>query len=385
MKLQALLFAIFVVSTSTFISAQNVGIGTTTPANKLSVNGNADFTGSVGIGTTAPAGEFNVKSLYTSDEYLDVEILFSNLVYGAASGPNSATPDQWQSFTADTTGVLSKVALRIKSPLGNIPSSGTIRIYQGEGTSGSLLATVPITIAVAANQFQNFDMPDVPVTDGSKYTVRFTVPVVTDHWIYVATTNPYSGGRAGHDISETNPGSQCDVNIRTFLKARANIDALVADNGNVMIGSTLSNTARLRIDADNSALPALSISGKGEVQVDTFGIVGGRFIIKNNGNIGVNTANPTTKLDVNGGIRTKYSGSVVITVPGGVFTAQNITIPELPAGWNFMNTFVAVTNVDGPTNSNVGQVKITSPTNIAFMYSQDVTAPARFNWIIFKL
>ena len=35
-------------------SGGSVGIGTTAPANKLSVSGNADFSGSVGIGTTSP-------------------------------------------------------------------------------------------------------------------------------------------------------------------------------------------------------------------------------------------------------------------------------------------------------------------------------------------
>lgn len=39
----------------------NVGIGTTTPANKLSVAGNADFTGNVGIGTTTPQGKLHIN------------------------------------------------------------------------------------------------------------------------------------------------------------------------------------------------------------------------------------------------------------------------------------------------------------------------------------
>lgn len=38
----------------------NVGIGTTTPPNKLSVSGNADVSGSVGIGTTKPANKLSV-------------------------------------------------------------------------------------------------------------------------------------------------------------------------------------------------------------------------------------------------------------------------------------------------------------------------------------
>jgi hypothetical protein len=38
----------------------NIGIGTATPANKLSVAGTADFTGNVGIGTTTPAAPLDV-------------------------------------------------------------------------------------------------------------------------------------------------------------------------------------------------------------------------------------------------------------------------------------------------------------------------------------
>ncbi len=40
----------------------DVGIGTLTPANRLSVTGNADFTGSIGIGTTSPARKLHVSN-----------------------------------------------------------------------------------------------------------------------------------------------------------------------------------------------------------------------------------------------------------------------------------------------------------------------------------
>src|SRR5205823_1365529 len=41
-------------------SSGNVGIGTSTPSNKLTVNGNADFTGNVGVGTAAPGEKLTV-------------------------------------------------------------------------------------------------------------------------------------------------------------------------------------------------------------------------------------------------------------------------------------------------------------------------------------
>lgn len=45
-----------------FNSGGNVGIGTTTPANRLSVSGNADITGNVGIGTTTPQLPLHVRA-----------------------------------------------------------------------------------------------------------------------------------------------------------------------------------------------------------------------------------------------------------------------------------------------------------------------------------
>jgi hypothetical protein len=49
----------------------NVGVGTVTPANKLSVTGNADFSGNVGIGTTNPAGKLQVAGGATPALRLD--------------------------------------------------------------------------------------------------------------------------------------------------------------------------------------------------------------------------------------------------------------------------------------------------------------------------
>lgn len=44
----------------TITNTGNVGIGTTAPANKLSVTGNADVSGNVGIGTTTPVNKLSV-------------------------------------------------------------------------------------------------------------------------------------------------------------------------------------------------------------------------------------------------------------------------------------------------------------------------------------
>ena len=58
----------------------NVGIGTTTPANKLSVEGNANFTGSVSIGTNSSDYKFSV----TASRY-DAPVAFIENSYGTGA------------------------------------------------------------------------------------------------------------------------------------------------------------------------------------------------------------------------------------------------------------------------------------------------------------
>ena len=363
---------------SSNLAAQNVGIGTTTPVNKLSVNGSANFTDKVGIGTETPAGELDVKSQFTGIESVDQNAPQAGFFYGLGY------TSEWQSFTAGGTGLLTRVGLRVKSPLGSTASPGTIRIYMGEGTGGVLLATIPVTYQpITSSTFQDFPIAGVSVTSGLKYTIQLSAPVVTNNWIYASAANTYPGGHAGHDLSETIPAANGDISFHTFLLPTATIDALVINNGNVSIG-TSSHAARLRISAEGSTFPALSISGQGEIQVDSSGVVGGRLTIKNNGDAGIGTATPVTKLDVNGGIRTKYSGTVVFDGIAGGVRALNITIPAVPAGWDMNNTIVSVTNTDG-VDGTIRQARLTSLTNIEVKYIQDASGLVRFNWIIFKL
>ena len=104
-----------------------------------------------------------------------------------------------------------------------------------------------------------------------------------------------------------------------------------------------------------------------------------------NGNTGIGTSAPTTQLEVNGGIKTKYSGSVIKSVTGtGSAALVNLTIPALPDGWDFTNTLVMVSAADGVTGI-IYQTKLTSTKNIQLYFEANATGPIRFNYIVFKL
>ena len=107
--------------------------------------------------------------------------------------------------------------------------------------------------------------------------------------------------------------------------------------------------------------------------------------ILDNGNTGIGTITPSTTLDVNGGIKTKYSGSVILSVTGtGSAASVNLTIPALPTGWDFTNTLVLVSVADGVSGI-IYSTKLTTATNIQLLFEANATGPTRFNYIVFKL
>ncbi len=83
----------------------------------------------------------------------------------------------------------------------------------------------------------------------------------------------------------------------------------VLQNGNTGIG-VLAPTNKLHVTTGTVRFEgfagtggtAFSLGGNGDIQVDAPGIVGGRFIVKDNGNVGIGTASPSQKLQVAGNI-----------------------------------------------------------------------------------
>ena len=83
----------------------------------------------------------------------------------------------------------------------------------------------------------------------------------------------------------------------------------------------------LRVQTNVAGGTVASFGGNGAFQVDAPGIEGGRFNVKENGNIGIGTGNPNAKLQVAGGIvYIAAPNSLVITSPNG--TCWFITVSD---------------------------------------------------------
>lgn len=90
----------------------------------------------------------------------------------------------------------------------------------------------------------------------------------------------------------------------SLTAAGATVNGPLTVNGatsTVYVKNTVAIGTGLRIEGTN-AQPSLSLGGTGVFNVDAPNIVGGRFTVQNNGNVGINRPNPSATLDVNGNL-----------------------------------------------------------------------------------
>ena len=169
-------------------------------------------------------------------------------------------------------------------------------------------------------------------------------------------------------------------------------------------GNIVANLADLYAEniSGNWTLLVQDISGADSGFLASWSINFGASAIGNIGKVGIGTSTPQSNLDVNGsmivrginsqstaldvkgGIKTKYSGTLIQTTAGTGLQVLNFTIPAVPEGWDFTNTVVLMSIADGGSGS-IDQAKLLTLTTIQVRQNVSAAGATRYNYIIFKL
>lgn len=236
---------------------KNVGIGTAAPTAKLSV-----------VGSNSPTVELR----NTTTDFARLRMANTNNGFWDISG---------QIGTTDASDQLNFY----NNAVGNVLSlSGTGNVGIGTTTPNSKLQ-------VNGNAYVNNDVIVRKIlwvgddaTNNGSMDIRF------------GSNNLGSGEGIGS--KRTAGGNRYGLDFYTANTNRMNITVA----GNVGIGTT-TPTKKLHVNGGLRVESEVSVGGAYTVEVDAPGVLGGRFKIATNGNVGIGNNNPLYKLDVNGTAR----------------------------------------------------------------------------------
>jgi len=146
----------------------------------------------------------------------------------------------WQSFTAGTTGDLTKIVANVRSSDGLGNGVGVLTVHKGQGENGQLLGSKNVTFPASWTAKEFSLSSPIPVTQGEVYTFRFAVAAsgaqpqgggaTVATWITVSSSNPYPDGRPKN--------AAVDLIFETYVSAPVLGSTLVVKNGKVGIVTT---------------------------------------------------------------------------------------------------------------------------------------------------
>ena len=178
------------VSVGTISSTSNANGATITAGGVLNLApADASNGGIVTTGSQTFSGNKDIKGNLSISRLISNEALDQSYTTGYAG--TGAYSSVWQSFTAGASGVLSKVSMQFY----NSQASGTLFIYQGTGTTGTLLTSQPFSISCLGVDLM-IDFPltiPVDVLNNSVYTMAF-IANTGSLWEAIGAPNSYARG-----------------------------------------------------------------------------------------------------------------------------------------------------------------------------------------------
>ena len=299
-----------------------VGIGANTVANPTGLN-NSYFGHSTGTNTSTgsdnsffgrAAGMFNVSGS-------------RNSYFGSSAGTLSTANDNsffgYQSGSADSTGFENSF---FGSKAGNLNSTGSDSSFFGTqagqnnttGTGNSFIGAA----AGSGNQTGNLNtFVGVLAGRGNISGVNNTVlgtdaDLLSDNLINATAIGYHSAAGANNTLIL---GGILGVNSCTFSNNCGDTKVGIGTTtpaARLHVNDPLNNG--LRVQTNIAGGNVASFGGNGSFQIDSAGVAGGRLQVSENGNVGIGTNAPNTKLVVNGGsVYVTNPNTVIITSPNG--------------------------------------------------------------------
>ena len=250
--LYRMIFTVGFFTTFLIGNAQNVGIGTTNPVNKLTVDGKVNITDSLGIGTSMPESILDIESLGTAGDAGQVKLMAPNMTNTSftryAQGRNSTignkiewrfdysgNGNQWNAHTFGFSGLQPFVAFSFNQRVG----IGTLTPSNKLSVVGNADITGNLGIGTTAPAAKLDIAGNIKITDGSQGAGKVLTSDANGlaSWATPASNNSWTlTGNSGTSAANNFIGTTDNRSLR--FRTNNNQKMIIDSLGNVGIGTS---------------------------------------------------------------------------------------------------------------------------------------------------